>query len=108
MAELGQNSVKGTGFKVNVNMTPINNFHMSDVEWECLVFTETSQKNITIKKSEAIKVDQDNYILKIDSSILGAGMYYITLTAYIPDSDFEGGMRTERRTVYSGVKIDAR
>ena len=108
MVELGANSVKGTEFKVNINMTPIDGFHMADVGWEAMVFTETSHKNITIKKDEAIKVDEDNYIIKVDSAILGAGKYYVTLTAYLPDADFDDGLRTERRTMFIGVKIDAR
>ena len=94
--------MKGTEFKVNINMTPIDGFHMADVGWEAMVFTETSQKD------EAIKVDEDNYIIKVDSAILGAGKYYVTLTAYIPDADFDDGLRTERRTMFIGVKIDAR
>lgn len=108
MTQIGENSVKGTEFKVNVNMTPIGNRHMSDIEWECLVFTETSHKSITIKKSEAIKVDRDNYVIMIDSAILGSGKYYVTLTAYIPDTDFVDGFRTEKRTAFTGVTIDAR
>lgn len=34
MAGLGANSVKGTVFKLNVNMDPIDNNHMEDVDWE--------------------------------------------------------------------------
>lgn len=106
--QLGENSVKGTEFKVNINMTPIDNRHMSDIEWECLVFTETSHKTLTINKREAIKVDRDNYIIRIDSNVCGAGKYYVTLTAYVPDEDFIDGIRTERRTMFTGITIDAR
>ena len=67
--ELGQNSVKGTKFKLNVSMTPIDNYHMEDVEWEVVVFTETSHKSITIEKKDAIKVDADNYVICVDSDV---------------------------------------
>ena len=108
MARIGENSVKGTEFKVNINMIPLDNRHMEEVEWECLVFTETSHKTITINKREAIKVDRDNYIIRIDSNVCGAGDYYVTLTAYIPDEQFASGFRTEKRTMFTGVTIDAR
>lgn len=106
--ELGQNSVKGTGFKVNVSMTPIDNYHMEDVEWEVVVFTETSHKSITIEKKDAIKVDADNYVICVDSDVCGAGRYYVTLTALIPDGDFPDKVRKERKTGFTGVTIDAR
>ena len=108
MTQLGENSVKGTEFKVRISMAPIDNRHMSDIEWECLVFTETSLKTLTINKQEAIKVDRDTYIIRIDSNVCGAGKYYVTLTAYIPDDDFIDGIRTEKRTAFTGVTIDAR
>lgn len=108
MTDIGLNSVKGTEFKLNVNMTPIDGHHMADVGWEAMVFTETSYRSITISKNDAIKVDEDNYIIKVDSAVCGAGRYFVTLTAYIPDQDFEDGLRTEKRTMFTGVTIDAR
>lgn len=52
--QLGTNSVKGTEFKVNINMPPIDGYHLVDIEWECLVFTESAYKTIIVKKSNAI------------------------------------------------------
>ena len=105
---MGENSVKGTEFKVNVNMTPIDGYHLADVEWEALVFAKTSYKTLTIPKKDAIMVDEDNYIICVDSNICGAGTYYVTLTAFIPDTDFADGYRTEKRTALAGVTVDAR
>ena len=92
----------------------------SDVAWYALkhggcvqgIFWDGSKHNgigdVTIKKIDAAKVDDDNYIIKVDSSVCGAGRYYVTLTAYIPDSDFIDGFRTEKRTMFTGVTIDPR
>lgn len=101
-------SAKGTEFKLNINMTPVDGQNMASVDWEALVFTETGHKSVTIKKADAIRVDDDNYIIRVDSSVCGAGKYYVTLTAYIPDSDFPDGFRTEKKTVFTGVTITAR
>lgn len=105
---MNDNSVKGTKFKLNINMTPIDGYNLASVNWDVMVFTETGHRSITISKDEATKVDDDNYIVKVDSAICGAGKYYVTLTAYIPDSDFNDGVRLERRTAFSGVTIDAK
>ena len=106
--KLGNNSVKGTEFKLNINMPPVGGYHMDEVEWEALVFTESGFKTLTIPKKDALKVDSNNYLICVDSSVCGAGLYYVTLTVHIPDSDFAEGFRTERRTVSTGVTIDAR
>lgn len=108
MAGLGANSVKGTIFKLNVNMDPIDNNHMEDVDWEAKVFTENGSKFQIIRKADARKVDADNYIIAVDSGIVGPGKYYLTLTANIADADVEGGVRPEIRTGFTGVTIDAR
>lgn len=105
---IGENSVIGTMFKVNLNMTPIDGHTLASVDWEAKVFTESTYKSVTIRKSEARKIDDDNYIILIDSSILGAGKYYITLTAYLPDGDYANGVRIEKRTAFTGVTIDVK
>lgn len=105
---MNDNSVKGTKFKLNINMTPIDGQTMASVKWDVLVFTEMGYKSITISKDEAIKVDDNNYIITVDSAVCGAGKYYVTLTAYIPDTDFKDGVRLERRTTFSGVTIDSK
>lgn len=104
---LGQNSVKGTKFKLNINMTPVDGFSLEDVEWNAEVFSENGLARLTVEKKDATKVDKDNYIIKVDSAVCGAGRYYVTLTAYIPDPDFADGLRTERRTGFTGVTIDS-
>lgn len=107
MAIIGENSVKGTEFKLNINMTPIGGYSLDNVDWQAEVFTENGHKKITVGKNEAVKVDKDNYIIMVDSSILGAGKYYVTLTALIPDTDFPDRLRTEKRTAFTGVTIDS-
>lgn len=108
MVTLTGNSVKDTRFKININMTPIDGFNLGNTEWEATVFVGDGYKSITLKKEDCKKVDDDNYIIPIDSAILGAGTYFITLKVSIPDSDFSDGIRIEKRTGPTGVTIDAR
>lgn len=103
---MGNESIKGTIFKINVHMEPMDNYHLEDVEWEAEVFAEGGfGKRITVKKKQARKVDEDNYIIAVDSEIGGAGEYSLILTAYFPDADCPNGIRVERASCQTGVKI---
>jgi hypothetical protein len=102
------NSVKGTQFKLNINMPAIEGYSLKTIEWEVKVFTDTSTKSITIQKKDAIEEDANNYVILVDSAECGAGRYFVTLTAHIPDADFPNGKRIERKTVFTGVTIDPR
>lgn len=103
---MGSESVKGTIFKLIVHMEPLDSYHLEDVEWEAEVFVEGGLgKHITVKKKEAVKADEDNYIITVDSDICGAGEYSLILTAYFPDADCPNGIRVERASCRTGVKI---
>lgn len=102
------NSVQGTQVKFNISMTPMESYHLEDIEWEAMVFVKGYNKHQVIKKQDARQVDKDNYIVVVNTDLVGSGEYYITLTAYIPDADVEGGYRTEKKTEFTGVTIDAR
>jgi hypothetical protein len=108
MATMTGNSVKDTRFKVNINMTPVDGYNLGNTEWEVTVFVGDGNKCMTIKKAGCVKVDDDNYLIPIDSAILGAGTYYVTLKVNFPDADFKDGVRIEKKTRPTGVTIDAR
>lgn len=101
------NSVVGTKFKLNINMEPIGDYHLADLEWEARVFA-TGIRSATISKSAARMVDKDNYIIPVDSREIGPGGYYVTLYVRVPDGDFPDGVRTEVKTMPTGVTIDAK
>lgn len=103
-----ENSVKGTKFKVNLNMTPIDGVHLADVDWDVRVFTDSGSKSQSVKKDEATKIDDDNYIIPIDSAICGSGTYFLTLSINIPDTHFADNIRTEVKTAPTGVTINNR
>lgn len=107
------NSVIGTRFKVNINAAPIDGYHLGDIDWEVIVFVEGAYNRCgngskVIKKEECVYVDEDNYIIPIDTATLGAGTYYVTLKALYPDNDFKDGIRVEKMTISTGVTINAK
>lgn len=108
MEIIGNNSVKGTKAKSNLYMKPIEDWHLADLEWEVLVFTDTGFKSYIVKKEDCKKQDDDNYLVPVDTAILGAGVYYGTVALKIPDGDFPDGIRIERRTGMMDIVIDPR
>ena len=58
-----------------------------------------------INKADAIRVDEDNYIVCVDTNLTGAGELKCKVTAQIPDPDFEDLFRTEIVAVDTGINI---
>ncbi|MBR6732149.1 MAG: hypothetical protein IKL91_05495 [Bacteroidales bacterium] len=97
--------VVGLDFKLKITQPTINDkYNLSNTEWSVDVFVSSSSV-LTIEKDEAKKVDDNNYLIPVESSKLGAGKYYTILTIKVPDSDFAKGYRTESWQRYSGVTV---
>lgn len=101
------NSVKGTVFKLNINMTPNGVSNLDSIDWEAEVYTKGGGKRQTITKADAIRIDDDNYVIAVDSAIGGSGAYFLTFTAKIHDEQCQNSIRIEKVTVPTGVVIDA-
>lgn len=80
---------------------------MSDYEFDCEFFVFPSRK-VMLKKADMMEVDPDNYIAAINSEDairIGSGNIRLEFTAYIPDEDFRGGVRTEKTVVCTDAVI---
>ena len=87
-------SIIGTEEKFNLWLAPLGDIHASDYDFSVKAYSN-KQANLVIPKHELIMVDDDNFIVRIDTSALGLGKIILEVTAYIPDSDFPDGLRTE-------------
>lgn len=94
----------GTELKLNVNIEPIGDVTMDNYEFEIEVYC-SPKKSIVIKKDDAIRVDESNYVILIDSEVVGAGDLKCKITAHIPDGDFEDNIRTEVIGIDTGINI---
>jgi hypothetical protein len=94
----------GTELKLNVNIEPIGDVTMDNYEFEIEVYC-SPKKSIVIKKSDAIRIDESNYVILIDSEVVGAGDLKCKITAHIPDGDFEDNIRTEVIGIDTGINI---
>lgn len=100
-------SVLGTQLKINVNVEPIGNIHLADCNFKCTFFINP-KKIIEQKKTDLIKVDEDNYIALIDTALLGTGSIRMTIEVDIPDTDFPNGFRKEIDTICTGITIQGK
>ena len=98
-------SALGTEFKLNVHLEPLGELHMSDYDFEVALYVYTNRK-VVFQKSKLKKVDDDNYLLMVetaDALRIGRGRINAEITAYIPDSDFSDGLRTEKLVLCTDV-----
>lgn len=92
-------SLFGTEFTLNVHLDPIDGFHMEDYDFECEFFVFAG-KGVVVKKDKMIKMDEDNFtcILQKDDVLkIGRGQIKAMVTAYIPDTNFDNGVRIEKQ-----------
>lgn len=97
----------GTEFKINVHVDPIDNLHLRDYDFKCEFYTNIN-KMIVITKAQMKQKSDDDYIAIITSELaneLGRGKVKMQFTAYLPDGDFDDGLRTEIVTICTDVTI---
>lgn len=80
-----------TELKYKVTMTATG-FSMDNDDWSVTITRGANSR--TFLKSECVH-GQDGWYVCFNTADFGAGKYYATLTAYVPDSDFPDGLRTE-------------
>lgn len=94
----------GTELKLSVKIDQIGDYSMDDYDFTVEAYC-SPKKTISCKKEELIRVDQDNYIILIDTEVLGAGTIKAKIIAEIPDGDFSDGLRTEVKIIDTGINI---
>lgn len=81
----------GTELKYKVTITA-SGFDMDTDDWTVTIARGKVSK--TFAKSECIH-GEDGWYVCLDTTELGAGAYHAVVTAYVPDTDFPDGLRTE-------------
>ena len=97
-------SISGTEIKINVHIDPLGSLHMADYDFECKFYV-FPKKSVIISKADMVQVDEDNYLAMVDTTGLGIGPLHLTLTAQIPDKDFDNTLRREVVCIDTGIDI---
>ena len=94
----------GTEIKLNVHIDPIDGFTMGDNFFSVDVFC-SPKRTIHVTKDDAIRIDGDNYVIRIDTEQLGAGELKCKVIADVVDKDFEDSIRTEVYIIDTNIDI---
>lgn len=94
----------GTELKLNINIEPFAGVTMEDYDFEVEIYC-SPKRTIVIPKEKAIKIDESNYVVLVDTNIVGAGDLKCKVTADVPDADFMDMIRTEVVAIDTGIKI---
>ena len=94
-------TITGTDKVFAVSADPIDNYKLSEYDFECTFFCNQKSK-VTIKKDAMQKVDDNTYLAMVDTTKIGSGEIMMEMKAYIPDSRWEGGKRIEIARIGTG------
>lgn len=94
----------GTEVKLNIHIEPIDGVDIDDYDYITEVYCHP-KKSIVIQKSDTMRVDNENYVVRIDTNVLGVGKIICKVTAYIPDGDFPDGLRTEIVAINTKINV---
>lgn len=95
--------VKGTIIKVVISIKLPSELTMDDVDFSCKFYVYINNVQ-TIDKKDMKRVDENNYIAYVDTGVIGNGEIMIETTAYLPDQDYEGGIRKEIDRMNTEIK----
>lgn len=82
----------GTELKFQLDIEA-EGFSMADDDFKVIISNYNKRKEI--KKEDMKLDDNENYLFTVDTAYFGSGEYLITIIAYVPDEDFDDGIRTE-------------
>lgn len=95
----------GTEMKLNISIEPLDGLTMDAYDFEVEVYV-SQRKVVSAKKAECKRVDENNYIVLVDTNLIGTGKLLCKVIAYIPDGDFNDGLRTEVAVLQTGIIIE--
>lgn len=76
---------------------------MSDYDFD--IRLTCGDKTLTVRKRDLRITEAGDYLLCLDTRVLGAGVVKGVVTAYIPDPDFNDGIRIEKCIIEKPIVI---
>ena len=88
--------IVGSDVKILIDAQLPDGLKMQDVDFTVVVYNNNlKDKEKTYAKSDCILTTNGDYVVQVDSSLLGIGRYLVRLTVHIPDTDYAVGYRKE-------------
>lgn len=82
----------GTGLKFAITIAA-EGFDQAEDDWK--VVFQCGRKTLELAKADMSIGEDDTFIANVDTSLLGAGTLSVITYAYVPDEDWDGGVRVE-------------
>ena len=83
---------KGTGLKIQIAITA-EGFNQDEDSYNVDIYCGEEELNFT--QEDMVSDGQGNYLLPLPTDTLTEGKIMMVITAFVPDSDFEGNIRKE-------------
>ena len=83
---------QGTELKFTLDIQS-DGFSMADDDFKVVI--KNTKKSVEIPKNEMILTENEDYLFTVDTGFMGTGEYWLIVYAYVPDDDFDDGIRTE-------------
>lgn len=90
--ELRRTIFQGTELKFSLEIES-DGFSMQDDDFKVVIKNMKHEKEI--RKEDMLLDGEEHYIFTIDTAEFGTGDYWALVYAYVPDADFDDGIRTE-------------
>lgn len=84
----------GAEFKAYVRLEPVGTLNMDDYDFQVEYYVHPKRK-VIFKKEDMIRENENEYRACLDTKELGTGTLTCRVTRYIPDGDFDDGLRTD-------------
>lgn len=85
---------KGSKVPFTINLSKVGDFSMSQYDFEIFYYC-TKSKVVLVKKAQAMRIDDDNYLFIVDTALVDMGKLRLAVRAMVPDSRFEELVRPE-------------
>ena len=94
----------GSEIKLNISIETIGNTTMDDYDISVEAFT-SEVRVVTLSKQQMHRVDSNNYIVPVDTTLVGTGRLMVRVIAHVPDTDMDAGTRREIELINTGIDI---
>ncbi|MBQ1227474.1 MAG: hypothetical protein IIX79_05240 [Alistipes sp.] len=94
----------GSELKLNIHIDPLGEITMDSYDFVVTLYTSTS-RTLKVLKTQAVRIDENNYVVLVDTTKVGAGKLKCRVEAQVPDGDFPDQLRTEIVVLETGIVI---
>lgn len=101
---------QGSGQKWAINLNPIDGVTMDDYDFEVDIYCApllAKTKMITVPKNQTRRINENSYVVRLFTTELGTGDLWLRVRAYLPDPDFNDGIRPEVLYFDTGLYLAA-